>query len=377
MSSSITEFGVARLTASGMLDTTFNAGGSLPGTQEVLFNTPGGTPGDADASAVVVQPNTSGIVVVGSVTPTTAPAGNPVSNIAVALLNVNGAVGSDTLPSYNGNNDDVATGVTLEGTQIVIAGTTTLQFAPSGSTASNITELTVTRLNPNGTFDTTFGTGGKYFLPLNVGGTAYSTTGNAVTVMPDGTLLVGGGASPAWTSSSNGILVDLTASGALNPSYGSNGVALLGTTYPIVSQLLGQSNGNVDFTDGSYVYQTTPPGPAVATQTPGVLLLTPNGKNVTGITVFFNTSVNSTMASNVKLYAVRIGTKGRSYIKVKRATYNASNNSVTLSFRSAVKLNKKGYQVMITGSTGIVASGAGILNNGAPFSVFISATATS
>ena len=125
-----TAFGIARLNTNGQLDTTFDSVGSVPGTLDVVFKTPGGSIGNASATGVVVQPTTLGIVAVGDVTPTSVGT-NPVSNIAVALLNANGGGAlADTLPSYNGNNDDTANGVTLEGTQIVIAGTTTINFAP-------------------------------------------------------------------------------------------------------------------------------------------------------------------------------------------------------------------------------------------------------
>jgi hypothetical protein len=97
---------------------------------------------------------------------------------------------------------------------------------------------------------------------------------------------------------------------------------------------------------------------------------TGNKTKVSGITVFFNTAVNSTMASNGKIYQVRIGRKGKNLIKIKRATYNSSNNSVTLHFRGSSKLNKKGYQVLIAASTGIVEADAEILNKGAVYMVY-------
>ena len=125
-----------------------------------------------------------------------------------------------------------------------------------------------------------------------------------------------------------------------------------------------------------YVYRTTAPVPVVVSSPPNYLVTNSTGKKVTGITIFFNTAVNPAMAQNVKIYMVRVGTKGKNYIKIKRATYNASNNSVTLMFKGSVKLNKKGYQVLIAGSTGIVEAGAEILNNGAMLAVFVPYTST-
>ena len=76
------------------------------------------------------------------------------------------------------------------------------------------TDLTVTRLNTNGTFDTSFNGTGKFFLPLERREASTTALRAAdITVMPDGTLLVGGAAGPAWTSPNDGLLADLTPSG--------------------------------------------------------------------------------------------------------------------------------------------------------------------
>ena len=64
---------------------------------------------------------------------------------------------------------------------------------------------------------------------------------------------------------------------------------------------------------------------------------------------------------------MKIGAKGRKFIKIKKATYNAATNSVSLQFKGkAVKINKKGYTVLIAASMGIVKSenGTNLLNNG-------------
>jgi len=144
VSSSLEEFGIARLTTSGALDTSFNSGGSMPGTQEVAFNS-GTAQGNASPVGVVVN-SAGGIVVAGNVIPTTI-FNIPLSNITVASLNVNGSVGwSETLPSYNANDDDSASAIALEGTQIVIAGSS--EATPFTSTGNEVDELTVTRLNP-------------------------------------------------------------------------------------------------------------------------------------------------------------------------------------------------------------------------------------
>jgi uncharacterized delta-60 repeat protein len=360
------EFGVARLNSNGTLDTTFvnpsdNTGA---GTVVVPF-TVAGNPANASASGLAVSPTTHGIVVVGTVTPTV----GTNSYIGVAGINPNGVATAFPLVTDSPIKIDTADAVALEGTQIVIAGTTIVQTTPT-----TFTELDVTRLNANGTLDTTFNGTGEYSLPLTLGGNGYNTTASSITVMPDGTLLVGGNADEQYGDGNAGILVNLTPSGVLNTSYGTNGVALLPETPQ--GRLLVQGDDKVVFVDDDgEIDRTTAPVPQVF-PTPPVLITNSTGKNVTGITVFFNTAVNPGMASNVKLYMVKVGAKGKNFIKIKRATYNASNNSVALQFKGSVKLNKKGYTVIIAASTGIVESGAEILNNGAAFSIFVPATST-
>ena len=120
------------------------------------------------------------------------------------------------------------------------------------------------------------------------------------------------------------------------------------------------------FTDGSAIFRTTAPTPVVMTAS---LITTGTGNKtkVSGITVTFNTAINPALAQNVKLYQVKIGTKGKKFIKIKSATYNAATNSVSLLFKGkAQKINKKGYTVLIAASLGIVKSenGTNLLNNG-------------
>jgi len=365
----VTEIGITRLNTNGSLDTSFNT----TGWQEVQFSI-AGTPADTGAAGVVVQPNLA-IVVVGSVTPTTTPT-PPVSNIGVARLTVNGTLdtsfNSTGTLNIGGTGDDSADDVTLEGTQIVIAGTSTVQFQPSGSDLENVTALTVTRLNSSGSFDTSFNGTGTYTLALTEGGIPYSTSANDITVLPDGTLLAGGSAGPDLGFAATGMLVNLTSSGSLNTSYGSNGVALIPETPS--GRLLVQADGKVVFNTGGSIVRTTAPVPQVASTS---LVMTGTGKRakVTAITLQFNTSVNPSLASNVKLYQVRVGQKGKNFLKIKRVTYNASMNSLTIQLSKPTKISSKGYQVLVTGS-GIIEASGEILDNGSVLPVNVSSTPT-
>jgi uncharacterized delta-60 repeat protein len=382
------EFAVARLNANGSLDTTFDG----TGLQTVPFSI--GSSSGALATGVAVQPDGK-IVVVGNAMAGTSSqtGGGELTNIAVARLDVDGTLDTsfnstgELTFSYDlgGTDDDTATAVTLEGSELVITGSSTVAFGPGGAVpfaifdpaaGGQIHSLTVTRLNSNGTFDTTFNGTGKYNMSLSEGGIAYSTAAGGVTVLPDGSLLVGGDASPDYSNNAaSGILVNLTAEGGLNPSYGSNGVASL--PVEVGNRLLVQSDGRVVFNNPSpaanSIARTTAPAPQLESVS---LVTTGTGKSaeVSAITVQFNTNVNSTLASAANLYQVKVGTKGNNLVKVRKAVYNANDDSVTLQLRPA-KVRTQGYTVLISGS-GIIKANAGLLNNGSVVSEYVPPSAT-
>ncbi len=241
-------------------------GGITLATTTVSFNAPGSTAYDDNVYGVVVQPNSS-IVLVGQANlagQTIVPLigfssliGIP-SDIAVARLNENGTLdtsfnGTGLLTfSYNlgGNSTDAASAVTLEGNQIVIAGTSTEVFTQptNDDNNPNVEDLTVTRLNTNGTFDTTFNGTGKFMMSLSQGGITFNTTSTAITTLPSGSLLVAGTATEQNTQqdTSNGLLAQLTSTGVLDTTYGTGGVALLPDSISS-SPVLVQSNGKVLF----------------------------------------------------------------------------------------------------------------------------------
>src|SRR5262249_1579627 len=141
------------------------------------------------AQDVVVQPN-GAVVVVGSAQLTN-PSGTTTTldDAAVARLNANGTLDTTFNPtsrvpgtlvySYNLGNfrHDLATSVALQPNgAIVIAGTTEQENSTPTPTPTPPTlpeNITVTRLNPNGSFDTTFNGSGKFMLTLNQAGVAF------------------------------------------------------------------------------------------------------------------------------------------------------------------------------------------------------------
>jgi uncharacterized delta-60 repeat protein len=374
-STSTDVFGVARLNTNGTLDTTFNG----TGMATVSFNGSSSTATDDTVYGVVVQPNSS-IVLVGQadlpVTGSSSLTGTP-SDVAVARLDANGTLdttfnGTGLLTfSYNlgGNSSDAASAVTLDGTQIVIAGTTTELFTQPTVSANpaDVEDLTVTRLNTNGTFDTTFDGTGKFMLSLSQGGITFDTTSTAITTLSDGSVLVGGTAfeqNSSYEANYNGLLVQLTPAGALDTTYGTGGAALLPES--ISSQVLVQSDGKVLFNTYDGVVRTTAPVPAVASTS---IVSTGTGKKVsaTGVTITFNTAVNPTLAENVKVYVLR-GGKRKKTIRIKKVSLDATGLDLTFSFaRTAVG---KGFQVVITPG-GIVGADGEVLNGGAPITIVI------
>jgi uncharacterized delta-60 repeat protein len=360
-------FAVARLNTNGTLDTSFNG----TGTTTVNFNV-GGASGEFDTpNAVVVQPN-SAIVVVGSAQLPANSSGVSLDDSAVTRIAANGALdttfnGTGLLTySYNlgGSSSDSANDVTLEGTQIVIAGGTQQVSPTSTSSVPLPSDLTVTRLTASGTFDTTFNGSGKYMLALNQAGIAFNTFDSFtsyVKVMPSGELLVGGTASPFNSSSAaNGaFLEELTSAGAPDTSYGTNGVAMLSVS-AVDSRLLIQTDGKVLFLAGNQTARTTPPAPAAATT---AILTTGTGKKAkaTGVTITFNTAVNPNLLTSPTLYTIRVANK-RKLIKLKKrgsVSYNAATQTLTLTFAGKTAIGA-GFQVTVM-TGGIIAADGQVL----------------
>ena len=298
-------FGIARLNTNGTLDTTFNTTGLVT---LAPFNAPATPATDDTANAVVVQPD-SKIVVVGQADLPEVAAGTP-TDIAVARLNANGTLDTSFNTtglltfSYNlgGASADSGNAVALAGTQILIAGTSSQLFtSPSNS---NVEAATVTRLNPNGTFDTSFNGSGKFMLSLSQAGITFNSNASAITTLSNGSLLVGGNAfeQNSFGNASNGMLAQLTSAGTLDPTYGTGGVALL--PQGVSGRLLVQADGKVIYNSDLGVARTTAPPTAVASTT---IITVGTGKNAkaTGVTISFNTAINSTLVKNVKIFVLR------------------------------------------------------------------------
>jgi uncharacterized delta-60 repeat protein len=190
------DFAIARYTAAGSLDSTFNSGAA------VLTDFDGK---NDEALGVWVQSDNK-IVAVGYATNST---GFP-KHFAIARYDTNGSL--DTSFDTDGklvlalatNSDDVAQAVAVQSDgKIVVAG-----YAYTGS---NI-DFSVVRLNSDGSVDTSFDGDGKVFTNIGVSDLAYD-----LVLQADGKIVVVG------TSDGNLALVRYTTSGALDTSFDGDG----------------------------------------------------------------------------------------------------------------------------------------------------------
>jgi uncharacterized delta-60 repeat protein len=192
------DFAIARFTASGAPDTSFNSTGHVTlGTHGV----------DDVGGGVVVQAD--GRIVVSGF-------GGTSQDFITRRLNANGTV-DGTFAGGTGTSDidfggaDVMTAMVAQSDgKLVLVGST-----PGAGGAHN---FAIARLNADGTVDGTFGVGGK--LTVSFGG---DDAANAVAIQPDGRIVVAGQGGPGQDMA----VVRLTSTGALDSSFGSGGRAFV------------------------------------------------------------------------------------------------------------------------------------------------------
>ena len=300
---------------------------------------------------MVVQPDASIVVVGQAFLPATGGNTTPLSDAAVARLTAAGTLdtsfnGTGELTySYNlgGNSDDSAAGVALDGTQIAIVGTTAQVSTSSSSTVPLAYDPTVTMLNSNGTFATSFNGNGRYRLFSSSSG--LNTTAVAVLVRPSGSLLIGGNASGQNVGELTlGLLLSLTSAGPIPPAWSACRWCRPASAAGCSSSPTARSSSG----PATAVTRTTAPPPAIAATS---IITTGTGKKTqaTGVTITFNTAVNGTMAINLKTYQV-LRANGRQAIKLLKHDgigYNSVTQTLTLRFARKTPV-RKGFQVLIT-----------------------------
>ncbi|MCY4495565.1 MAG: cadherin-like beta sandwich domain-containing protein, partial [Acidimicrobiaceae bacterium] len=220
------EIFLARILPDGRFDTEF-AGGLVTEVSEHGV-------GANELTAVATRANGQ-IVVAGHTRLDPVGTGNQ-RKIYVRLYNSNGTIAGgfgkiNGFPTSNGfgvfqfgSHDDRADAVAVSGTKVLVAGSSN-----QGSSQTPDYDFAVARLNHDGAFDTTFDTDGK--VTFDIGTTASETTANSedraygMALQPDGKVLVVG--TSGTGTSARGVLMRLTAAGALDTTFDTDGILVL------------------------------------------------------------------------------------------------------------------------------------------------------
>lgn len=358
------DFAVAQLTDAGAPDNSFDGDGK----REFNVILTGGVPSEDNAAAIEAQADNK-LVIAGDAGIPNAATG---TDVVLVRLNPDGAFDSTfdgdgilAIP-YNlgGNNNDTASELAIapDGKIVVVGNAVLTSPAANSFLQTTIRQALAARVNTNGTLDTTFDGDGKVTIPINVPGIAFSTTADSVSLLSNGNILLSGSANGFGQFA--GTLAQLTNAGALDTSFGPGGIVLLPTGTARDAALL--PDGKVVFLGGNQVFRTTAPTPVVV-QATATTTGTANRRGsirVTGAQIRFNTTLNPALANNVNAYTVR---SGRRVLRVRSVTYDGATNTVSIVLRQKFRTNKP-LSITINGA-GIVDRDGQVLNNGQPLTV--------
>ena len=145
----------------------------------------------AEAHGIVIQPD--GKVVIAGLTATSGTTTN-VYGSALARYNPDG-----TLDSSFGSGGVVQTNTVLHATDLVLLadGNFMVEALPKDSSGTTIRQFALARFTPSGVFDTTFGTNGVVMTNVGTNGNP-----NSIALAPDGKVVIGGNVNRS-TSSGN------------------------------------------------------------------------------------------------------------------------------------------------------------------------------
>lgn len=219
---------VARLTETGVLDTTFNAAGPQPGTRQFDL----GSPFFDNAAALVIEPGMSpDIVVGGSGAEPASPAGT--QDFAVVRLNNDGTFdtgfdGDGIVKTDLGDAvEEISSLVWQPDGKVLAAG----QAGPAGGP----TTFTLARYLADGSLDTTFDTDGIATIPGSLEPGSVST---GLGLLGDGSILA------ASTTATDDVLVaKLNSAGAPEAGFGTGGVVTTDVNTDHVGDLVIDASG--------------------------------------------------------------------------------------------------------------------------------------
>jgi len=201
------DFAVVRYNANGTLDTTFGVNG------KVTTDFPGLA---AVASSVVVQPDGKILVAGGAF-----PLSTFLGDIKLVRYSPNGSLdtgfgsGGIVTTSFAGQGSYAFSVALQPDGKIVMGGTAFVNFS---SDDSSNTDFAIARYNPNGTLDATFGTGGKVATDFD----GFNDDAFAVLVQPDGKIVAVGSAKHP-TNYYDFALARYLPNGTIDTTFGSGG----------------------------------------------------------------------------------------------------------------------------------------------------------
>jgi len=216
---------VQRYTSDGVLDTTFGADGTV--------NVPRGYPPFLEGNSIVVQPDGK---IVGTGWEYTFPATPYYDASLVFRLTADGAMDTSFGPSGTGiesfvNGYDGSKVLLQPDGKILTVG---MRWNPSYGLLGDILLI---RYNPNGSLDSTFGTGGSATYTIN--GANVDTRDAAI--LPDGKILVGGYFSP---NPYHSFIARFNPDGSFDESFGSNGVVPISDDFGL-EEILPDPSGKI------------------------------------------------------------------------------------------------------------------------------------
>jgi uncharacterized delta-60 repeat protein len=192
---------------------------------------------------------------------------NASNNIAVARLNTDGSLdtsfdGDGMVNFFLGNTTDVGGAMALQADgKIVVVGET--------YRTNKDDDFGVARLNTDGTFDTTFGAGGRLFTTVG----QWADSADDVAIQPDGKIVVVGSSQTQFSGTYDVAVVRYNANGSLDTSFSGDGkltvpvaglseyahAAAIQSDGNIVVAGYGQNGSDTDFRLQRFVGITNPP----------------------------------------------------------------------------------------------------------------------